>query len=121
MVARHEVRPVRRPQPSERRYMLAQLGNEAVSDVPGHGDEIRPQRVRPVDDGVHKWTPDRGSDVQVTELQNPKASEVAGKMSDGDGHTNDERPSREDHADEREERRCPDNHENHGGGGREPE
>ena len=121
MVARHEVRPMRRPQPTERRYMLAQLGNETVSDVPGHGDEIGPQRVGSVDDGVDKPAPDRWSDVQVTELQNPKASEVAGKMSDGDGHTNDERPSREDHADEREERRCPDNHENHGGGGREPE
>ncbi len=101
--------------------MLAQLGNQAVSDVPGHGDEIRPQRVRPVDDGVHKWTPDRGSNVQVTELQNPKAGEVAGKISDRDSHANDERPSREYHADEREERRRPDNHQNHRRGGSEPE
>ena len=84
---------MRRVQPAEC-HVLAQIGNETVGHVARHRHEVGAQSIRAVHDRLHETAPDGRPDVQIAELYDAKAGEVARQVGDGHRHAHDARPPR---------------------------
>ena len=68
MVAGHEERPALRAQVAERRYVVPQILDRPVHQVPRDDDDVRALRVHPLHDPGEPVPPEHRPDVQVREL-----------------------------------------------------
>ena len=94
VVAGDEVGAMTGGQARQGRRMPGQLRHRAVAQVTGHGDQVRPQAIDPIDQLLHETALDGRTHVHVAELGDGKPMQPVGKTLDGNVDVYQPRPAR---------------------------